>query len=64
MDRGNISVWGRKVIEQNTGWTIRFVPSLEQTLLPNETELAVLCNLHARTEITHNGKETLHAGED
>jgi glutaconate CoA-transferase, subunit B len=48
-------------IEQNTGWPIRFASSLEQTLSPNETELAVLRNLHARTELAHTGKATLHA---
>ena len=51
-------------IEKNTGWPIRFAPSLEQTMPPNETELAVLRNLHTRTELVHTGKATKHAGED
>lgn len=46
----------REEIEQNTGWSIRFAASLEQTTPPNETELAVLRNLHARTELAHTGK--------
>ena len=54
----------REEIEQNTGWPIRFAPSLEQTLPPNETELGVLRNLHARTELAHTGKATPHAGEN
>ncbi|MGA7411930.1 MAG: CoA-transferase subunit beta [Bryobacteraceae bacterium] len=51
----------REEIEQNTGWSIRFAASLEQTMPPNETELAVLRNLHARTELAHSGKATPHA---
>jgi len=54
----------REEIVQNTGWSIRFAASLEQTMPPNETELAVLRNLHARTELAHAGKATQHAGED
>ena len=46
------------------GWPIRFAPSLEQTLPPNETELALLRNLHAKTELAHTGKATPHAGEN
>ena len=51
----------REEIEQNTGWSIRFAASLEQTTPPNETELAVLRNLHARTELAHIGKVKLDA---
>ena len=54
----------REEIEQNTGWPIRYAPFLEQTLPPNETELAVLRNLYARTELAHTGKATSHAGEN
>ncbi len=54
----------RNEIVQNTGWPIRFAASLEQTKPPNETELAVLRDLHARTELAHAGKATQHAGED
>lgn len=46
----------REDIEKNTGWPIRFADSLEQTLPPNETELSVLRNLRARTELAHTGK--------
>ena len=46
----------REDIEKNTGWPIRFADSLEQTLPPNETELGVLRNLRARTELAHTGK--------
>lgn len=54
----------RDEIVQNTGWPIRFADSLEQTKPPNETELAVLRELHARTELAHAGKATPHARED
>jgi len=54
----------RDEIVQNTGWPIRFAPSLEQTMPPNETELTVLRNLHARTELAHARKATPDAGED
>src|SRR5512142_3268941 len=39
----------REDIVQNTGWSIRFATTLEQTMPPNETELTVLRNLHAKT---------------
>ncbi len=45
-------------IEQNTGWEVRFASTLERTLPPNETELRVLRNLHARTKQAHTGKAT------
>ena len=51
----------REEIVQNTGWQIQFAPTLEQTTPPNETELAVLRNLLARTELAHSGKATPHA---
>ena len=51
----------REEILQNTGWQIQFAPTLEQTTPPNETELAVLRNLLARTELAHSGKATPHA---
>ncbi len=46
----------REDIEKNTGWPICFADSLEQTLPPNETELSVLRNLRARSELAHTGK--------
>ena len=36
-------------------------PSVEETKPPNETELAVLRNLHSRTELAHSGKAMPHA---
>ncbi|MGZ3609904.1 MAG: CoA-transferase subunit beta [Ktedonobacteraceae bacterium] len=51
----------REEILQNTGWQIQFAPTLEQTTPPNETELAMLRNLLARTELAHSGKATPHA---
>jgi glutaconate CoA-transferase, subunit B len=54
----------RDEIVQKTGWPIRFAAALEQTKPPNETELAVLRDLHARTELAHAGKATPHARED
>lgn len=53
----------RENIEQNTGWSIHFASSLEDTLPPTETELNVLRELHARTEQAHAGKAMPHAGE-
>jgi glutaconate CoA-transferase, subunit B len=54
----------REEIVENTGWPIRFAPSLEQTTPPNETELVVLRSLHARTELAHTGKVKPNARED
>jgi glutaconate CoA-transferase, subunit B len=54
----------REEIVQKTGWPIRFATSLEQTIPPKETELAVLRSLHARTELAHTRKVTPNAGED
>ncbi len=45
-------------IEQNSGWEVRFASTLERILPPNETELRVLRNLHARTKQAHTGKAT------
>jgi glutaconate CoA-transferase, subunit B len=54
----------REDIVQRTGWMIRFADTLEQTPPPTENELAVLRDLHARTERAHTGKATSHAGTD
>ncbi len=54
----------REDIVQNTGWSIRFATTLEQTMPPNETELTVLRNLHAKTKQAHTGKATPDDAED
>ncbi len=54
----------REDIVQNTGWSIRFATTLEQTMPPNETELTVLRNLHAKTKQAHAGKATPDDAED
>lgn len=54
----------REDIVQRTAWMIRFADTLEQTPPPTGTELAVLRDLHARTERAHTGKATSHAGAD
>src|SRR6266704_1347417 len=51
----------REDIAQHTGWPIRFADTVEQTPPPTEMELAVLRDLHARTEQAHAGKATPHA---
>ncbi|TMD66824.1 MAG: hypothetical protein E6I91_08415 [Chloroflexi bacterium] len=51
-------------IVQRSGWPIRFVDTVEQTLPPTETKLAVLRGFHARTERAHTGKAKPHAGAD
>ncbi len=48
----------REDIAQHTGWPIRFADAVEQTPPPTEMELAVLRDLHARTEQSHHGKPT------
>jgi len=48
----------REDIAQHTGWPIAFADTVEQTPPPTETELAVLRDLHARTEQSHHGKLT------
>jgi len=54
----------REDIAQHTGWSIRFADTVEQIPPPTETELAVLRDLHARTEKAHSGKATPHVGAD
>jgi glutaconate CoA-transferase, subunit B len=54
----------REDIEQRTGWPVRYADSVERTLPPTATELAVLRELHARTELAHTGKANPHAGAD
>ncbi len=46
----------REDVVQHTGWSIHFADALEQTLPPTEAELAVLRDLHARTDYAHSGK--------
>jgi glutaconate CoA-transferase, subunit B len=52
----------REEIVQRTGWAIHFADNVERTPPPTETELAVLRDLHARTELAHSGKALPHAG--
>lgn len=47
-------------IVANTGWDVRFAATMEQTPPPNETELAVLRDLQARTHRAHAGEARLH----
>jgi glutaconate CoA-transferase, subunit B len=54
----------REEIAQHTGWSIRFADTVEQIPPPTKTELAVLRDLHARTERAHSGKATPHVGAD
>ncbi|HEX6506439.1 MAG TPA: CoA-transferase subunit beta [Chloroflexota bacterium] len=46
----------REDIIQQTGWPVRFADAVEQTPPPTDTELAVLRDLQARTELAHAGK--------
>ncbi len=52
----------REDIVSNTGWQIQFAENIEDTQPPTENELAVLRDLHARTEQAHAGKAMPHAG--
>ncbi len=52
----------RADIAQQTGWPIRFAPTVAQTPAPTENELAVLRDLQARTEQAHGGKERADGG--
>ncbi len=54
----------RADIAQRTGWPIRFADTVDQTPPPTETELAVLRDLHTRTEQAHTGKVMPHAGAE
>jgi glutaconate CoA-transferase, subunit B len=54
----------REEIVQRTGWPIRFADSVERTPPPTESELAVLRDLHARTELAHRGKAMPHVGTE
>ena len=54
----------REEIVQHTGWSIRFADTVEQIPPPTETELAVLRDLHARTESVHSRKAMPHVGTD
>lgn len=46
----------RADIVQQTGWSVRFAETVEQTLPPTGTELMVLRDLQTRTEQAHAGK--------
>ncbi len=54
----------REDIIQHTGWPVRFAATVDDTLSPNETELAALRDLQTRTKQAHAGKATPHAGTD
>ncbi len=43
---------------------VRFAGTVEQTPPPTTTELAVLRDLHARTERAHTGKAMPYAGTE
>ena len=43
----------REQIAQATGWPVRFADAVEETRPPDEAELAVLRDLHARTAAAH-----------
>jgi glutaconate CoA-transferase, subunit B len=43
----------REQISANTGWPVRFAPEVAVTAAPNERELSVLRELHARTAHAH-----------
>src|SRR5258708_1545232 len=43
----------REAIKANTGWPVRFGPEVSVTPAPNEPELSVLRELHARTARAH-----------
>ena len=45
----------RDEVQEKTGWDVRFVDDLETTAPPDEQELSVLRELHARTERAHAG---------
>ncbi len=48
----------REQISVNTGWPIRFAKQIEQTPPPDQTELAVLRDLQARTAQAHSQEAT------
>ncbi|MGH2481674.1 MAG: CoA-transferase subunit beta, partial [Ktedonobacteraceae bacterium] len=50
----------REQITQQTGWPLRFSETVDQIPPPTEGELAVLRDLHARTEQAHRGKIASH----
>jgi glutaconate CoA-transferase subunit B len=54
----------REDIAEHTGWPLRFAGTVEQTPPPTATELAVLRDLHARTERAHAVKVMPHAGTE
>lgn len=47
-------------IVQQTGWPVRFAETLDQMPPPTDNELAVLRDLHARTEQAHRGEAASH----
>jgi glutaconate CoA-transferase, subunit B len=46
----------RDQVEEATGWSIRFAPSLQVTPLPTDNELATLRDLQRRTALAHKGE--------
>lgn len=46
----------REQIQDNTGWTVTYAPTVTQTSVPTELELSVLRDLNERTERTHAGE--------
>ncbi len=45
----------REQIQANTGWHVQFSSDVQETTVPNETELRVLRELQARTKLAHGG---------
>ncbi len=43
----------REQIQENCGWPVKFAAAVRETPAPDETELSVLRDLHARTKAAH-----------
>ena len=43
----------REQIQENCGWPVKFAAEVRETPAPDETELSVLRDLHARTKAAH-----------
>ena len=43
-----------QTVRENTGWNVRFAPTVEETPAPTDAELKVLRDLHARTAKAHS----------
>ncbi len=46
----------REQIQDNTGWTVTYAETVNETSVPTELELSVLRDLNQRTERTHAGE--------